>query len=224
MEENLQSAEAIKDIRRMMDRSSRFISLSGLSGISAGICALIGAALAYGHIYGSKDFFIDQNAAFAQLLAKDWSVWLNIWIFWIGLGTFSGAFLSAFFFTWVKSRKQQIPLWGTASKRLFISVTVPMIAGGIFLLKMVYIGTPEAARLFAPGCLIFYGLALINASRHTLQEIKYLGYCQVLLGLFNLCFVGCGLYFWAAGFGVLHIVYGVYMWQKYDRKKENEDI
>ena len=95
-----------------------------------------------------------------------------------------------------------------------INISIPMIAGGIFLLALIKNGVYEFA---APGCLIFYGLGLLNASKYTLPETKYLGYCEMLLGLINLFFLGEGLYFWATGFGVLHIIYGVLMWWKYER-------
>ena len=65
--------------------------------------------------------------------------------------------------------------------------------------------------------LIFYGLALVNASKYTLTDIRYLGYCEIVLGLVNMFYIGKGLYFWAAGFGVLHIIYGAIMWCKYER-------
>ena len=91
------------------------------------------------------------------------------------------------------------------------------MVGGIFIFKIMQFGT---FGLVAPGCLLFYGLALINASKYTLNEIRFLGYAQIVLGVINLNFVGCGLYFWAAGFGVLHIIYGIYMWQRYERKEQ----
>jgi hypothetical protein len=71
--------------------------------------------------------------------------------------------------------------------------------------------------LIAPTCLLFYGLALINASRYTLGEIRYLGCCELILGIISLWVPGYGLIFWAAGFGVLHIIYGIIMWWKYER-------
>ena len=220
MEDNLQSAEAIKDIRRMMDRSSRFISLSGLSGISAGICALIGAFIARPYVFGHRDFFINNNVAIAQAMTGDYTIILNSWLFWIAVATFIAAFVTAFIFTWIKSKKNHVPVWGSTSRRLMGAVCIPLIAGGLFLFKMMHFGT---FGLVAPGCLIFYGLALINGSKYTLDEIKYLGYIQILLGLVNLCYVGCGLYFWAAGFGLMHIIYGVYMWQKYDRANAGKE-
>jgi len=214
MDEQKQSLETLQDIKRMMERSSRFISLSGLSGISAGICALIGAWFSVDYVYGRKDYIIDQDAAIAQAAANDYSIIFNITLFWIALFTFVAALISAFIFTWLKSKKEGIPLWGNTAKRLLINVSIPLIAGGIFLFKLIHFGT---FGLVAPGCLIFYGLALINASKYTLGEIRYLGYCQLLLGIINLWYEGQGLYFWAAGFGVLHILYGIYMWWKYER-------
>ena len=214
MDEQKQSLETLQDIKQMMERSSRFISLSGLSGISAGICALIGAWFSVDYVYGRKDYIIDQDAAIAQVAANDYSIIFNITLFWIAAITFAAALISAFIFTWLKSKKEGIPLWGNTAKRLLINVSIPLIAGGIFLFKLIHFGT---FGLVAPGCLIFYGLALINASKYTLGEIRYLGYCQLLLGIINLWFEGLGLYFWAAGFGVLHILYGIYMWWKYER-------
>ena len=72
-------------------------------------------------------------------------------------------------------------------------------------------------ELVAPGCLIFYGLALVNGSKYTLGEIRYLGYGMLALGIMNLFYVAYGLYFWAMGFGILHIAYGITMWMKYER-------
>jgi hypothetical protein len=165
-------------------------------------------------VYGYKDYIINENVAIVQALAKDYSILLNTWLFWIAAATFLSALLSAFFFTWVKSRKQGIPLWGKTAKRLMINMCIPLLAGAIFIFRMLHFGT---FGLVAPGCLIFYGLALINASKYTLPEVRYLGYAQLVLGIINLWFVGYGLYFWAAGFGILHIAYGVYMWWIYDR-------
>ncbi|MEO8772642.1 MAG: hypothetical protein ABI402_21280 [Ferruginibacter sp.] len=214
MNENQQSLETLQDIKRMMERSSRFISLSGLSGISAGICALIGAWLAAPYVFGSKNLVISSGGHFSREMENDYSIIFNTWLFWIAIGTFVAALISAFIFTWIKSKREGIPIWGNTAKRLLVNVSVPLIAGAIFLFKLIHFGT---FGLIAPGCLIFYGLALINASKYTLNEIRYLGYLQILLGIINLWFVGSGLYFWAVGFGVLHIIYGTYMWFKYER-------
>jgi hypothetical protein len=216
MSSQQQSLEDLQHIKKMMEHSSRFISLSGLSGISAGLCALIGAWVAYPYVFGQKDFVINDIVAVAQASANDYSIIFNTYLFWIAAATFVGAFISAFFFTWVKSKKDGTPIWGNTAKRLLINVSIPVVVGGLFLFKMMHYGT---FGLVAPGCLIFYGLGLINASKYTLDEIRYLGYFQIAIGIINLWFVGYGLYFWAMGFGVMHILYGVYMWMKYEREK-----
>lgn len=215
MSEKEQSLQDLQHIKTMMERSSRFISLSGLSGIAAGICALIGAWLAHDYVVGNKDFIIDAERAVRQVRSgDDYAFIFNTWLFWIAAGTFMAALISAFIFTWLKSKRQGIPMWGSVAFRLFINVSIPLLVGGIYLFRLIHFGT---FGLIAPGCLIFYGLALVNASKYTLDEVRYLGYLQLLLGIINLQFVGLGIYFWAMGFGVLHIAYGAYMWYKYER-------
>jgi hypothetical protein len=198
----------------MMERSSRFISLSGLSGISAGVCALVGSFIAKPYVFGSKNLVINEEVAIVQAVAGDYSIIFNTYLFWIAVATFAAALVSAFIFTWLKSKKQGLPLWGFTAKRVAINLAIPLIIGGLYIFKLLHFGT---FGLVAPGCLIFYGLALVNASKYTLGEVRYLGYAQLILGAINLAFVGYGIYFWAMGFGAMHIIYGVYMWNKYER-------
>lgn len=214
MGEELQSLRELQHIKKMMEQSSRFISLSGLSGIAAGFCALLGAWISFDYVTGRKDYIINKELLVPDVSPNEYSIIFNTWIFWIAAGTFFAALISAFIFTWIKSKRQGIPVWGNTAKRLLINVSIPLVAGGIFLFRLIHFGT---FGLVAPGCLIFYGLALVNASKYTLAEVRYLGYLQILLGIINLQFVGLGIYFWAAGFGVLHIVYGAYMWWKYEK-------
>jgi hypothetical protein len=224
MNDQQRSLETIQDIKNMMERSSRFISLSGWSGIAAGGCALVGAwfghqALSTGMnreaeytVYpplsrlGEKDL-LEEVSTYSTLIRQ---------LIWIAVCTFIAAFILAFLFTWMRSKKQKIPLFGSASFRLLTNVIIPMVAGGFFLMRALQLGYWE---IIAPGCLIFYGLALVNGSKYTLGEVKYLGYVQIILGIINLWFVGYGLYFWAAGFGIMHIVYGFLMWWKYERQQ-----
>lgn len=214
MNNQQQSLETLQDIKKMMERSSRFISLSGLSGVAAGICALAGAAFAY-KIIGSSELahpaLRDTYHAGEPLSIKDY---MGNRVVQIAMATFTAAVLSAFLFTWLRSKRTAVPLWGVASRRLTIAMAIPMGTGGIYLFKLMQAGS---FGLIAPGSLIFYGLALVNASRYTMSEIKWLGYFELLTGVVCLFFAGNGLYFWALGFGVLHIVYGLVMWNKYER-------
>jgi hypothetical protein len=213
MNEAQKLSNELKNIKQMMERSSRFISLSGLSGIAAGICALAGAWVANSLINANTTLDLRQSATLPDSIMH--GDFFNSRLMQVAILTFIAAFLSAFIFTYRRSKKTNVPIWGTTAKRLMVSVSVPMIAGGIFLLALIKNGVYE---FVAPGCLIFYGLGLLNAGKYTLPEIRYLGYAEIILGLLCLCFTGDGLYFWAAGFGLLHIIYGVFMWRKYEMK------
>jgi len=219
MSNKLQPIDTLQDIKQMMERSSRFISLSGLSGVAAGCCALVGAWLAYDVIAQSEYSFSERSQHKDYIGIDERGVtsltdFMGNRLFLIAVITFIAAFVLAFMFTYIRSRKNNIPIWGHTSKRLMLNVSLPMIVGGIYLWKMIQSGI---FGLIAPGCLIFYGLALINASKYTLKEIRYLGIGQVILGVINLWFIGYGIYFWAAGFGVLHIIYGAVMWWRYEK-------
>jgi hypothetical protein len=215
MENNQQPNEQLLHIKQMMEQSSRFISLSGLSGIAAGLCALIGAHFANNVLHASNGNTLkelDTHLYNGNLHLKDY---MGNQLFQIALYTFIAAIILATIFTVLRSHKTNTPIWGNASKRLLFNMAVPMAAGGIYLLKLIEHGS---FGLIAPGCLIFYGLALVNASKYTLGEVKFLGYGQIILGIINLFYLGFGIYFWAVGFGILHIVYGTIMWLKYERK------
>jgi hypothetical protein len=203
------SQQDIKDIRRIMERSSRFVSLSGLSGVAAGICALAGSFIAHNilsNYYGSfnsRGFFTGDD--FSKLKLK--LVLLSAIVFTV-------AFATSFYLTWRKAKKQNLPVWDHTSKRLAWNMMVPLIAGGFFIIGMLRY---DIWAFVSPACLIFYGLALVNGSKYTLSDIRYLGYCEIVLGFTSMFFIGSGLWFWGIGFGVLHIIYGMLMWWKYEK-------
>lgn len=194
----------LEHIRSMMERSSRFISLSGISGIMAGVIALIASVFAFYFMSKNGINYLADNRSYSPTLQNQLMI--------TGMLALIGALYFGIFFTVRKSRKNNIKIWNALSQRLLISLIIPLIAGGIFCLALIYHGQ---FGLVAPATLIFYGLALINASKYTLNDIKYLGYCQLLLGLIALFFIGYGLFFWALGFGLLHIIYGFMMHKKY---------
>jgi hypothetical protein len=201
-----QSLETLHEIKRMMERSSRFISLSGLSGIAAGVCALAGAGFARGRI---ARYYKSEYLPFSGAIDK-----LKYDLILIAALTFIAALLLASFFTFLKSKKEGVAIWGTAARRLMWNTFLPLGAGGFFIWHL--IGT-DGYGLVAPASLIFYGLALVNGSKYTMGEVRWLGYGEIILGIVNLWFPGRGIIFWAAGFGLLHIIYGIAMWWKYDR-------
>lgn len=199
---------ALSDIRNMMDRSSRFISLSGLSGVFAGLTALVGAYFAHGELnkYSNGDygFGIDADAEIEANLIK------------IAFFVLIIALAGGFIFTYRQSKKKSIPFWGKTAKNMVVNLAIPLVVGGLFIIALLF-NFPSAIGLIASSCLIFYGLALINASKYTYTDIRFLGICEVILGLIAMFYIGYGLYFWAIGFGVLHIFYGLIMYFKYER-------
>jgi len=196
--------ETLQDIRRILGRSSRFISLSGVSGVGAGICAMVGDRLA------RVLMKYDWSGSFS---GTDFQV-IKMRLLILAVAVLAAALVTAFYFTWRKARHNNLPVWDMTAKRLTINMLIPLVAGGLFILAMLQY---DEWRFVVPACLIFYGIALVNASRYTLSDVRYLGLMQILLGLINTQYIGYGLYFWAFGFGVLHIIYGFVMWWKYER-------
>lgn len=213
------SLKTLQDIRSIMERSARFISLSGWSGIWAGATALAGSYIArkwlkqlpaaYYSPYRTAPSTISDDVYHAMVLKF---VLLAVTVFLVALA-------GAYYFTWRKTRLLGSTVWNNASRRLLVEIAIPMITGGIFALKFLY---AHHESFVAPTCLTFYGLALINGSKYTLSDVKYLGIGQVILGCISLFVPGFGLTFWALGFGVLHIIYGIVMWNKYDRHTSTE--
>ena len=211
MDSHNQSLETLTEIRDLMQRSSKFLSLSGLSGIFAGIVALAGAFIAYLRL--KTDSLNDESASHVSELTRGE---MMRFVLLDGTIVLVLALIFGVFFTIRKAKKSGQSVWNSTSKRLIISLMIPLVTGGIFCLAMFYRGILWVSF---PATLIFYGLALRNASKYTVRDVEYLGICEVILGLISLFMTGYNLLVWALGFGVLHIVYGTYMYFKYDIKR-----
>ena len=193
----------LSEIKELMTKSSRFISLSGLSGVLAGIYALVGAATAY---------WLVMNYSQGILYL------FHGWVFWscmaILLGIAGLSALTGLILTHKKAKRNQEKIWDSSSKRLLINFLVPLLVGGLYCLILLNRGKYGQTSALM---LIFYGLALINASKFSLGDIKYLGYIEIILGLIAAYKPGYGFWLWVLGFGVMHIVYGTWMHFKYDK-------
>jgi hypothetical protein len=197
----------LSSIRTMMERSVKFISLSGLAGVLAGIYALIGAAIAYFMIhypispFRYRIYSVNDPVTLFKLLA-------------VAIAVLTVSLSSGIWMSYRKAKKYNTTLWNSTSKRLMVNLAIPLVTGGIFILIVLANGHFGIA---APASLIFYGLALIQGSHHTYDEIRYLGLSEIAIGLLAALLPGYGLLFWALGFGVLHIVYGAVMHYRYDQ-------
>lgn len=207
------SLATLKEIKNIMERSARMLSLSGWSGVWAGLVALAGSAVAYTW---------SLRAEVLQPMSTEPGHGLPVSSFMqnlvlLALAVFVLALLGGYYFTYRKNKKLGINIWNSASRKMVVSMMIPMAAGaamiGAFLLNAHW-------AYITPACLMFYGMALFNGSRYTISDIRYLGILEIVLGCIALFVTGWtwSLYLWAFGFGVLHIFYGIIMWRKYDQQ------
>jgi hypothetical protein len=209
--EEKQIQDDLASIRSLMERSSKFISLSGLSGILAGVYALLGAWAAYYFVYGAgntRPYYTQPEIGVFRLDA------LIIILACIAAMVLVASLVTGFILTRRKAKKKGQPIWGNTSRALIFNMALPLVSGGLLIFILLlrnYYG------IVSPASLIFYGLALVGASNYTFKDVRYLGICEIVLGLTAACLPGYGLLFWAIGFGVLHIIYGSMMYFKYDR-------
>lgn len=197
----------LASIRNMMERSVKFISLSGLSGVLAGVYAMLGATAAYFMVhypvspFRMRIYSVNEPGMIGKLLL-------------IACVVLIASISTGLWFSNRKAKKANVKFWTAVSRQLVVNLAIPLISGGLFILILLYTGHYGIA---APACLVFYGLALIQASSNTFDEVRYLGFTEILLGLISALVPGYGLIFWALGFGVMHIIYGAVMHFRYDK-------
>ncbi len=185
--------EDISQIKDLMNRSSRFISLSGLSGILAGTYAIVGALIAHFYLIPQREGYV---------ILHSWNFRMIVGVL-IAVAVLS--LVTAYLLSSKKAKKNNENIWDGTTKRLLINFMVPLVTGGIYILIKL---NSQHYGLTASLMLIFYGLALVNASKYTIGKVRYLGYLQIVLGLVCAAMPGYGFWFWVIGFGVLHIIYG----------------
>lgn len=196
--ENEKLQNELQTIRQLMERSAKFVSLSGLSGVLMGVFALIGASCAYAVLHN-------------ELLLSTQVIWLIViasLVLLCSVGT-------CLVLTARKAGRLKQSVWNPASRALLSAMSIPLLTGGLFVLLCLYAAYFD---LIAAACLIFYGLSLVTGGQFTFNDIRILGVLQILLGLIAFALPHLGLYLWAIGFGILHIIYGVHMHFKYDRR------
>jgi hypothetical protein len=215
MDKHNEHLENLSEIRSLMERSSRFISLSGLSGVVAGIFAIMGSMAAYWYLgtqapaHEGKTYY-----EYATTTSGETNFDFYVFFFTDAILVLIASLLAGTILTIRASKKKNYPTWGPTAKRLIINILIPLVSGGLFCLVLLYHGQ---VGLVAPATLVFYGLALLNASKYTLDDIRYLGICEIALGLISSVYTGYGLIFWTIGFGLLHIIYGLVMYNKYEK-------
>lgn len=208
MENQNNTIQHLAEIRNMMERSSRFISLSGMSGVASGLTALAGWSIACWGVGLEPRFSRTGNWIIPVKTGSEaWPVFM------VAILVLFVAITASILFTIRNSARKGLKAWDTSAKRLILHLSFPLLTGGLFCLILIQ---QELLFLLIPASLIFYGLALAGAARYTLHEIRILGIIQVVLGLLSGLLPSFSIVLWAFGFGVMHIVYGWLMVVRYE--------
>jgi hypothetical protein len=210
MEKRMDYSDDIKTIKKIMEESSRFLSLSGLSGLFAGLSAVLGGIIAHFGILKYKTLF--SNESLLRLSPGE----IDSIKFSLAADAIAVLFIAltiSFFFSNRKARRKGQKIWTPVSKRFLMSLIIPLIAGAFFIIVLFI---DKQWQLIVPSMLIFYGLALISAGKFTYSEVFYLGLAELVTGFIAAIFQGPAILFWVVGFGFLHIGYGLFMYRKYE--------
>jgi len=205
--------QTLQDIKSLMERSTKFLSLSGFSGILAGFFALIGSGFV--HYYWGKELYSGnyERLVFTETYHLNYDFLIFCLIDALLVLALSLGF--ATYFALRNAQRKNIKIWNKSTQQMLENLFIPLLTGGVFC----YILGLHNEFEWVPSCtLIFYGLALINASKFTYGDIRSLGLAQLILGLMAGIWLNFGLLFWTIGFGILHILYGFLMYQKYEKK------
>ena len=114
-------------------------------------------------------------------------------------------------------QNNQSLLFDFNTKRLLWNFFLPLVVGGILCISLIW---QSHYGLTSSIMLIFYGVALISASNYTFSNTRYLGYAEIALGLADSFVENYALLFWFVGFGLFHIVYGIFFHLKYEKKNK----
>lgn len=209
MKDRSKSFEDLDTIRTIMENSTKFLSLSGLGGVFTGLIAIAGAAVAFFMIFKgnfSTDFFSALTTAEINLIQNQSII--------DALVVLIAAIAVSYLLSYRKAGLKGLRMWTPVSKRLLVSMIVPLASGGI-LIFILYL--QNQFNLIIPSMLIFYGLALVNAGKFTYSEVFYLGLFEIITGLAAAALPEFGIFFWGLGFGFLHIAYGLLLYRKYEK-------
>lgn len=193
----------LSDIRDMMRRSTQFMSLSGLSGVLAGCYALAGAYAAHEAIQRMGDGYTEPLGSLTFVLAG------------IAAVVALASLVTAVTLSYRRAARKGETIWSPVSRRLIVNFMIPLATGGAFLVQLVLNGD---FALVAPSVMIFYGLSCVNASKYTLRDVRWLGVTIVAIGLLSVSFPTRAIPFLAVGLGVTHILYGLLMYLRYERR------
>jgi hypothetical protein len=180
--------ENLRYIRETMERSSSFTHVSGLGGVAMGVIALIASA----------------GAAATDNI---W-IWLVTWI-----GAAAASFGVAALMMARKSRAEGMVLLNGPGRKFAWNVTPPLVVGAFLTVALVRAGFID----MLPGVwLLLYGAGVVTGGSYSVRVVPVMGVAFMALGVAALFAPAVwGTAFMAAGFGGLHIAFGLVIWRKH---------
>ena len=176
----------LRYIRETMERATAFTGISGWGEVAIGATAIIASLVAA------------RQVAF--------TLWLAVWVV---EGTIS--LLIAGWSMDRKARAVQMPSCPARDVRLFY-LSPPVIASGLLTIVLFRAGLTNAI----PGVwLLLYGTGVVTGGMFSVGVVPIMGLCFMALGAGALFAPEFANWFMAAGFGGLHIVFGVIIARKY---------
>jgi hypothetical protein len=207
--DRIRAIQSVNEIKELMERSSKFVSLSGLTGILIGVYAFIGAWLV-NSLTGIP--FVNNPGSHRLLSFSDTRIITIV----IAGCVIAASLISTFLISYYKSIKAKQKLLNKLIYRLIWNFGLPLFVGGVFCIALLY---NRNYGLTSTVMLLFYGFALVNVSKYTFSNVGWLGYAFLSLGLVDAFFEGNALLFWTIGFGGFHIIYGVLFYFLYEKNK-----
>ena len=195
-----QYSDDIAHIRSMMERSSRFLSLSGWAGIIPGLLALVGLATVVWLIQQTK-----LTVGYEAGIENDHPLIMQLGI--VAIVVLALSIFASWYTCMRKARLDKQSTWTPAIRNMLLHFAIPLLAGAI-IVSWIY--QKEQWELLSPVLLSFYGLALVMVSQFTLRSVFWMGIFEIALSI-PAGMTGWDLPVLAIGFGFTHIVYGIMM-------------
>lgn len=175
-------------IRETMERATAFTGISGWGQVAIGITALI------------TSFIAVRQRAFKN--------WLAIWL--------AEAVVALLIAGWSMDRKARavkMPLLSGPGRKVAFSLSPPIFAGGLVTIVLYRAGLTGPI----PGLwLLLYGTGVVTGGMFSVSVVPIMGLCFMMLGAAAfLAPAGFADWFMAAGFGGLHIIFGVIIARRY---------
>lgn len=195
--------EDISQIKNLMAESSKFLVFTtGLSGFFSGLFAILGMiyiyVLADGDVNDIEQLTVNYRSTVAVVL-----------IIILALST-----LVTVIFTRRNAKSQGQNPWNPIAKKMVFNFYTVGVLGAVYLLILFF---QEKYDTIVELMLVFYGMALLNGSKYTFDQVKLLAYIQIALGLACSFFDSYDFWFWVAGFGLVNLIYGGIMYFGYGK-------